>query len=202
MDDQNVGAQKDAELVKAVVEGSMAAFDELVIRHKDRVFTVCYWFLGDHAEAGDYAQETFIKAFRSLKKFRFESAFSTWLYRIAVNTCKNRLKSSEYRKKKKTLSLNRPEGHDENPVNDNLPDDCPSPMDELENKQMRERILKAIDTLSPEQKSVVVLRDIEGLSYEEIAQITGFGMGTVKSRLARARLALRDLLRSERQYEL
>jgi len=198
MGDKNLEAQKDAELVKAFLEGTKSAFDQLVIRHKDRVFTVCYWFLGDYAEAGDNAQETFIKAFRSLKKFRFESAFSTWIYRIAVNTCKNRLKSSEYRKKKKTLSLNCFDGFDENPVNHNLPTYCPSPMDELENKQKRKKIYEAINTLPPEQKSVVVLRDIEGLSYEEIAAITGFGMGTVKSRLSRARLTLRDLLRSER----
>ena len=95
-------------LVKAFQAGKKAAFDDLVIRHKDRLFNLCYWFLGDYHEANDSAQETFIKAYRSLKRFRCESAFSTWLYRIAVNTCKNRFKSSEYRQKKRTVSLDNP----------------------------------------------------------------------------------------------
>jgi len=198
MGEGSVTAQQDAALVSAYQAGDNKAFDQLVIRHKDKVFTVCYWFLGDHAEACDSAQETFIKAFRSLKKFRFESSFSTWIYRIAVNTCKNRLKSSQYKKKKKTLSLNEPRTGSEVTMFEEIADDCPSPMNELENKQRRIKIYEAIDALPPEQKSVVVLRDIQGLSYEEITDITSFGMGTVKSRLARARQTLRELLRSER----
>jgi len=198
MGDETVAAEKDAALINAFLAGDKKAFDQLVIRHKDRVFTVCYWFLGDYAEASDNAQETFIKAFRSLKRFRFESSFSTWIYRIAVNTCKNRLKSSQYKKKKKTLSLHDPLGGRESTMLMEIADDCPSPMNELEDKQRRMRIYGAIDTLPPEQKSVVVLRDIQGLSYDEIADITSIGMGTVKSRLARARQTLRDLLRNER----
>jgi RNA polymerase sigma-70 factor (ECF subfamily) len=197
MGDEVVSAD-DAVLVKAFQTGDREAFDRLVIKHKDRVFTVCYWFLGDHAEASDYSQETFIKAFRSLKRFRFESAFSTWLYRIAVNTCKNRLKSSQYRKKKKTMSLNDLQCTTDCALQDAIPDRSPSPMGELENKMTRMKIYEAIDSLPPEQKTVVVLRDIQGLSYEEIVDISGFGMGTVKSRLARARSTLRDILRSER----
>lgn len=197
MNEQTVAAERDLALVKAYQAGDKGAFDHLVMRHKDRVFTVCYWFLGDYAEASDNAQETFIKAFRSLKKFRFESTFSTWIYRIAVNTCKNRLKSSQYRKKKKTLSLDDRSGG-AGTMKEEIRDDCPSPMGELENRQRRLRIREAIDTLPPEQKSVVVLRDIQGLSYDEIVDIAGFGLGTVKSRLARARHILRDLLRSER----
>ncbi len=188
----------DAALIQAFQAGDREAFDQLVIRHKDRVFTMCYWFVGDHAEAGDCAQETFIKAYRSLMRFRSESAFSTWLYRIAVNTCKNRLKSSQYRKKKKTLSLDTPHNDHDCPVGEGICDTCPSPLDELENKGRRTLIQQAIETLPPEQKSVVVLRDIEGLSYDEIVEITGYGLGTVKSRLARARQVLRDILRSVR----
>ena len=93
--------QEDAALVKAFQAGNKASFDELVLRHKDRLFNLCFRFLGDYQEANDSAQEVFVKIYRSLKGFRLESAFSTWLYRIAVNTCKNKLKSSEYRHKKK-----------------------------------------------------------------------------------------------------
>ena len=84
----------DTVLIKAVQAGDMAAFDELVLKHKDRLFNLVYWSLGDYQDANDCAQETFIKVFKSIKKFRFESAFSTWLYRIAINTCKNKIKSS------------------------------------------------------------------------------------------------------------
>ena len=94
-------ASEDAELIKAFQAGKKAAFDELVLSHKDKVFNLCYWFVGDYQDANDLAQDVFFKAFKALKNFRFESAFSTWIYRIAVNTCKNRLKSFQYRLKKK-----------------------------------------------------------------------------------------------------
>ncbi len=93
--EKRVGSPEgDAVLVRAIQAGDITAFDKLVLKHKDKLFNLVYWFLGDYQEANDCAQETFIKVFKSIKKFRFESAFSTWLYRIAMNTCKNRLKSS------------------------------------------------------------------------------------------------------------
>ena len=98
----------DRELVRAFQKGDRTAFDALVLKHKDKLFNLCYWFLGDRQEANDSAQDAFIKVYRSLKKFRFESAFSTWLYRIAANTCKNRLRSSEYTHKKKMVWLDNP----------------------------------------------------------------------------------------------
>lgn len=182
-------------MVSAFQTGKDAAFDTLVLRHKDKVFNLCYWFLGDYHEANDAAQETFIKVFRSLKTFRLESAFSTWLYRIAVNTCKNRLKSSEFSQRKRTIRLDNPGVSKETPPSMEIADESQSPMIQLERKERWVLIKRAIDSLPPEQKAVVALRDIEGLSYDEIAQITGFNLGTVKSKLARARLGLRDKLR-------
>jgi RNA polymerase sigma-70 factor (ECF subfamily) len=152
---------------------------------------LCYWFLGDYQEANDSAQEAFIRAYRSLNKFRSESTFSTWLYRIAVNTCKNRLKSLEYRLRKKMVWLDGPgKSEGSNPPID-IEDESHSPVIELERKERMALIRKAVDSLPSEQKTVVVLRDIDGLSYEEIASIAGLNLGTVKSRLARARLGLR-----------
>jgi RNA polymerase sigma-70 factor (ECF subfamily) len=190
------GPGKDAALIRAFHEGDKLAFDRLVVKHKDRLFNLCYRLLGDYEEANDSAQETFIKVYRSLKKFRFESAFSTWLYRIAVNTCKNKLKSSAFRQKMKMVPLD-----NSNPANLNSPgreiqDESLSPSSALEKKQRMRVIQEAINALSPEQKEVVTLRDIEGFSYEEVAEITGFNVGTVKSRLARARQDLRKKLRS------
>ena len=186
---------EDAVLVRFFQKGDKAAFDKLVRKHKDKLFNLAYWFLGDYQEANDCAQEIFIKVFKSLKKFRFESAFSTWLYRIATNTCKNRLKSSAYRWKKKTVSLENPEGSKSVNPSFEVEDDSPSPVNELEKKERLMLIQKAINALPEEQNRVVVLRDIQGLSYEEIAFITGLNLGTVKSRLARGRLELRNKLK-------
>jgi RNA polymerase sigma-70 factor (ECF subfamily) len=182
--------QQDRALVKAFQAGDKASFDELVLKHKDRLFNLCLRFLGDYQEANDSAQEVFVKVYRSLKRFRFESAFSTWLYRIAVNTCKNKLKSSEYRHRKKMVHLDNP--GDTGALE--IRDETRSPLLELEKKERLNLIRRAIDSLPPEQKMVVVLRDIEGVSYEDIAHITGYSLGTVKSRLSRARLDLRKKL--------
>lgn len=185
----------DALRIKAFQRGDKKAFDGLVIRHKDRIFNLCYRFLGDCEEANDSAQETFVKAFGSLNTFRLESAFSTWLYRIAVNTCKNKLGSSAFKAKRKTISLDTPgiptEGF--SPVE--MENGAPSPLARMEEKEKATLVQRALDTLPAEFKTVVTLRDVEGLSYEDIAEITGLNLGTVKSRIARARTDLRNRLR-------
>lgn len=189
-------ASEDAELIKAFQAGKKAAFDELVLSHKDKVFNLCYWFVGDYQDANDLAQDVFFKAFKALKNFRFESAFSTWIYRIAVNTCKNRLKSFQYRLKKKFVHLNNPAAAKNNPGVE-IADESSSPEIELGRKEKTRLIQTAINSLPTEKKEVVVLRDIEGLSYEEISSVTGFNLGTVKSKLARARQDLREKLKGE-----
>lgn len=185
---------EDAALVRAFQAGNKASFDELVLRYKDRLFNLCFRFLGDYQEANDSAQEVFVKIYRSLKRFRLESAFSTWLYRIAVNTCKNKLRSSEYRRKKKMVHLDNPGTVEGKTHVLEMRDDTQSPLLELERKERLNLIRRAIDSLPPAQKMVVVLRDLEELSYEDIANITGYSLGTVKSRLSRARLDLRKKL--------
>jgi RNA polymerase sigma-70 factor (ECF subfamily) len=188
-------SRADTVLIRAVQAGDMAAFDELVLKHKDRLFNLVYWFLGDYHETNDCAQEIFIKVFKSIKKFRFESAFSTWLYRIAINTCKNRIKSSAYRWKKKTVSLETSNGSkNDNPFSE-IANGSPTPAMALEKKERMMLIQKAIDSLPEEQNRVVVLRDIQGLLYQDISDITGLNLGTVKSRLARGRLALKNQLK-------
>jgi len=185
----------DAELVKAFQAGDMESFDELVLRHKDSLFNLCFRFFGDQQEANDSAQDVFIKVYGSLKKFRLESSFSTWLYRIAVNTCKNRLKSLDYRIKKRMKRLDQQGNtHSDNPSPDMI-DESSSPMIELEKRERSYLVRQAIDSLPGSRKMMVILRDIEGLPYEEIAEITGYNLGTVKSRLARARSDLRNRLR-------
>lgn len=187
---------EDAALVKAFQAGDKSAFDTLVIHHKNKLFNVCYWILGDQQEANDAAQDIFIKAYRGLGTFRSQSTFFTWLYRIAVNTCKNRLNSAEYRQKKKMVRLDNPGSGDGAGPAMEIEDESQSPGGQLEKKERMVLLKRAIDSLPSEQKTVVVLRDIQGLAYEEIAVVTGFNLGTVKSRLSRGRLGLKDMLRS------
>jgi RNA polymerase sigma-70 factor (ECF subfamily) len=186
--------EEDAALVRAFQAGDRAAFNRLVLKHKDKLFNLVYWYLNDYQQANDCAQEVFIKVFKNLKRFRFESAFSTWLYKIAVNTCKNMLKSASHRWEKKTVPLENPEGSKgKNPVNE-MPDAGPSPANGLERKERLMLIQEAINSLPEEQNRMVVLRDIQGLSYDEISEITGMKPGTIKSRLARGRMELRNRL--------
>lgn len=188
-------SDRDTELIRAVQAGDVAAFDQLVLKHKDRLFNMVFWFLGDYQEADDCTQEIFIKIFKAIKKFRFESAFSTWLYRIAMNTCKNRVKSSAYRWEKKTVSIERPESSKNgNPFHE-IKNGSPSPAKKLEKKERLMLIQNAINSLPEAQNQMVVLCDIQRLSYQEIADVTGLSLGTVKSRLARARLELRNRLK-------
>jgi len=185
----------DSALIKAFQAGESGVFDKLVLRHKDKVFNLCYRFLGDHQEANDSAQEIFIKVYQSLKKFRYKSSFSTWLYRITINTCKNRIKSMEYRFKKrmKRLDIQEMPTHG-NPSNEWV-DESQSPMAALEKKERSRIIQEAINSLPETKRTMILLRDIEGLTYDEIAEVAGLNLGTVKSKLARARADLRDKLR-------
>ncbi|MBF0563679.1 MAG: sigma-70 family RNA polymerase sigma factor [Nitrospirae bacterium] len=176
--------------------GNRERFDEIVRRHKDRVFNLCYRFLGDYHEAEDVAQDVFMKVYGGLGDFRFQSSFSTWLYRVTVNTCNNKIKSGEFLFFRKLLSFHKPDAG-ENPLLYEIPDVKMAPDKAIENKELESIIHKAIMSLPSEQRTVVVLRDVEGLSYEEISAITGFNLGTVKSKLSRARLHLRDKLKGK-----
>lgn len=195
IDKTAISSEEDRTLVEAFRGAQKDAFDKLVLKYKDRVFNLCYRFLGNYEEANDCAQDTFLKVYRSLGNFRFHSTFSTWLYRIAVNTSKNRLKSAEYRRRRKTVSLDNPGNPESGRHPLEIGDESSSPLSILQRKEKEMLIQKAIDSLPREQKTVVLLRDIEELPYEEIAGITGYNLGTVKSKLARAREKLREQLK-------
>ncbi len=186
---------EDIELVKQFQSDDETAFDRLVVKHQNLVFTVCYRMLGDYDEANDCAQEVFIKIYNNLGKFKLKSSFTTWIYRIAVNTCKNRLSSSEYRVTRRMLRLDKSSNDEEDRRGREISDGSYNPETLYEKSEKEIEIQKAIDSLPPRQKSLVVLRDIEGKSYDEIVEITGIKLGTVKSKLARARHHLRNELK-------
>jgi RNA polymerase sigma-70 factor (ECF subfamily) len=188
---------ESTQLIKLSIAGDRGAFNKLIILHKRTVFNLCYRLLGDYDDADDCAQEVFIKVNRSLKSYRFESKFSTWLYRVTVNTCKNKFRSLEYRLRSKKVTIDTVTTMDENEKQVEIEDTRSSPATELFRKEIDCLIQKAVNTLPPKQKLVVVLRDMEGRSYEEIVGITGFKLGTVKSKLSRARRQLREALQGK-----
>lgn len=181
--------------IRAFLAGDPSAFDKLVLGFKDRVFNLCYRLVGDYDEANDCAQETFVKVYRSLKDFRFEATFSTWLCTIAANTCRNRLKSLEYRTRRKMVRIDPAATPEGGPSSLELEDPAPSALVQLTRREQADAIQQAIDTLTEDHRTVVILRDLEGLSYEEITKITGYTLGTVKSKLARARHRLCEQLK-------
>jgi len=181
-------------LARSFLADDRRAFDKLILLHKTLVFNLCYRLLGDYDEANDCAQEVFIKVSQALKGFRFESSFRSWLYRITVNTCKNRLHSLEYRFRSRKIRLSVAQEMNNGTQQTEIVNGSQSPEADFERKRIGRLIQAAVSALPPRQKLVVVLRDIEGRSYEEIVELTGFKLGTVKSKLSRARQQLRGAL--------
>lgn len=176
----------DAKLVARVQKGDKRAFDLLVVKYQGRVASVVSRFIGDYHEIADVTQEAFIKAFRAIKSFRGDSAFYTWLYRIAINCAKNYLVAKGRRPPTTDLDV------DESPVAANSRNmrDIASPESEL-NKEQLERVVKdAIAALPEDLKVAFTLREFDGLSYEEIASVMDCPVGTVRSRIFRAREAV------------
>jgi len=197
MSNAEMGAmqQEDSSDIASYISGNRAALDRLVLRHKDRIFNLCYRLLGDRDEAEECAQETFVKVFRSIKDFRLQSSFSTWLYAITVNTCKNRRNSADYRFWKRILRFKRDSEDDEGPAEIEIQDDTPSPLALLAEKEREQLLQSAINSLPYDQRTVIILRHIEELPYDEISRITGYNPGTLKSKLSRAKVHLQKKLR-------
>ena len=181
-------ADYDYDLVARFKSGDKSAFEEIVLSYQDRIFNLCVHMLGDKHEAQDAAQDTFVKAYQNLEKFQMNSSISTWLYRIAVNTC------IDYKRRPFFESLFRRSGTDEEGIIEH-PSHLPSPEKEYESKQILSALEKALRKLSPKLRAAIVLKEMEGLSYAEIADTLDISIGTVKSRISRARDELKILLK-------
>ncbi|HHY36304.1 MAG TPA: sigma-70 family RNA polymerase sigma factor [Firmicutes bacterium] len=181
----------DAELVRRCRQGQQAAFAELVERYEKKVYNLAYRMLGDGEEARDLAQEAFLKAYYALPDFRGESTFSTWLYRITTNLCLDVLRR---RKNNIAFSLDEPLQTEKGALARQLPAEGEGPEGIVERQELRQLIQRLIDTLPPEQRLVLVMREFQDLTYEEIAAALQCSLGTVKSRLSRARRALKEKL--------
>lgn len=188
-------AAEDKRLVADAKAGRLEAFDQLVLRHQQMIFAVAMRMLGDADEATDVAQDAFVRAYQSLAAFRGESKFSTWLVSITMNLCRNRRRWWGRRKKVIVASTDDPiEAGEEATLGQQLEDPGPSPSDIAQRRERQSQLMQALQRLDTLHRSVVVLRDIEGNSYEEIAVVLKCEVGTVKSRLNRARAQLRLLV--------
>lgn len=189
----------EAELLQAARQGDQEAFGELVRANQAMAYQLAYRMTGNAEDAADLTQEAFLNAWRGLSGFDGRSAFSTWLYRLTSNACIDFLRRE---KRRPTVSLTAEEdGTDDSADRQtDLPDDRYAPHQVLERQEAQAAVRRGLAALSPEHREILVLRELEGLSYQEIAQALRTGEGTVKSRIARARIALRDFLQKEGNF--
>jgi len=186
----------ESELVRAAQRGDQGAFGRLVEQNQGKIYSLCCRMTGNPDDAADLTQEAFLNAWRGLGKFGGQSAFSTWLYRLAANACIDFLRRE---KRRTALSMTLEDGEDEDYQAD-LPDERWAPERELERGETRRALQEGLRALSPEHRQVLLLRETEGLSYQEIAQVLDLEEGTVKSRIARARMALKDYLQKSGNF--
>jgi RNA polymerase sigma-70 factor (ECF subfamily) len=176
----------DQRLVERVQRGDKTAFDVLVLRYQHKIVKLVNRYVHDHAEALDVTQEAFIKAYRALPRFRGDSAFYTWLYRISINTAKNHLVSASRRPVDSTVDLQDPDEYDANAKLRDM--DTPEAL--LLSDEIKRTVESTLRDLPDELRTAITLRELEGLSYEEIAQAMDCPVGTVRSRIFRAREAI------------
>ena len=189
-------------LVKHAKAGDINSFSQLVERHQKQVYNLAFRFTGNSEDAADLAQEAFIKAYRGLKTFREEAAFKTWIYHITSNVCKDFLRKT---KSVTLVSIEAPIQTEEGELEKQIADDSKSPEEIYEGKELAILMQKLIDSLPIDYREVILLREFQQLSYEEIAQVLDCSLGTVKSRLNRARRSLKNKvlqLKEHSQLEL
>lgn len=186
--------ENEAALIQAAQRGNLEAFNRLVLFYQDGVYSLTYRILAEPAAAADAAQETFIHAYRRLESYRGGS-FRAWLLRIATNACYDELRRRKRRPAELIDDLPGAESDDGAP----LPAESDMPEEAMQQAELNRAIERCIAALQADQRAVIVLSDIEGLSYQEIAGMTGANLGTVKSRLSRARASVRQCLQGVRE---
>lgn len=169
-------------------------FDAIVDKYEKPIYNLILRLIGDQEEAADLTQDTFVAAYRSFGSFRGDSAVYTWLYRIAVNRCKNAFKERDRKRARAHVSLEAELDSVESMSLEDIAQSGSSPHSEIERKELRHQVERAISQLPPDYKIVAVLRDLQGLSYDEIAGVAGLSIDVVRTRIARARGMLRKKL--------
>jgi RNA polymerase sigma factor (sigma-70 family) len=184
-------ATDEAQLITDSQRGDVRAFNVLVERYQTRVYNLCYRMLGDPDAAADVTQDTFVSAYRNIRRYRGGS-FAAWIMRIAQNACYDQLR---IRQRRPTTSIDALLSEDDDHQPRQFEDQGEAPDERSLRNELADEIQRGLDLLEPDHRLVIVLSDIQGLSYDEISASTGWPLGTVKSRLSRGRAHLRDVLR-------
>lgn len=188
----------EQELVARARAGDQQAFEQLVLDNQNRIYSLAVRLTGDREEAFDLAQDAFVKAWQGLPAFQGESSFATWLYRLATNVCIDHLRRQKRRRQVESeVSLDDEESGWTEPA-----DWRQDPQRQLERSEQGRALARGLEALPAQQREILVLRELSGLSYQEISQKLGLDMGTVKSRIARARLALRKILAEDGNFSV
>lgn len=189
-------SDRDKNLLERAKSSDISAFEQLIESYQIKIFNLALRMLGNYDDAGDLTQEVLIRIYKSIKNFKEQSSFSTWIYRITTNVCLDEIRK---RKNMKVISLDEEIKLDDGDIKRQVESDEPSPEEAAETGDLKKVVNDAIARLSEEHRIVIVLRDIQGFSYEEIAEMLKCPDGTVKSRINRARQALKNILVSERE---
>jgi RNA polymerase sigma-70 factor (ECF subfamily) len=195
MKERSADIDDDQVLVAACRRGDVSAFESLVLRHQGMALNVAFRVLGNYEDACDVTQEAFLAAWRKLGEFRGESRFSTWLTAIVVNLCRNRLQQRQSRQRREAFSLDDPPPGGCAALAAALSSGAPSALQQLEEEELRRAVQRCIKALDDGFREVLVLRDMQEFSYEEVGAALGLPEGTVKSRLFRARDAVKNCLK-------
>ena len=183
----------EEQLIRYAQQGDNDAFEQLLLLHQKKVYNLCLRMSANPDDALDLSQEAFIKAWRSIGQYQFEASFSTWLFRLTSNVCIDHL-----RRKKRRQETSLTESYDDSDEAEEftLPDAAPLPEEQAITNETKLALAQAMERLGPEHREILQLRVVEDLPYEQIAEILDIRVGTVKSRLARARLSLRKILKA------
>lgn len=188
----------ETELIRKSQQGDMDAFEQLLLQYEKRVYTIAYKYMGNHEDAGDMAQEALIKAYRSIGNFRGESSFGTWIGRITANRCLDELRK---RKRLTVTSLDEEIELEEGSVQKEAVADTATPEEHVIRTETVEYVQSMLSTMREEYRIVLVLRELEGHSYEAIAQMLSCSVGTVKSRINRAKRYLKEKIQMDQNRE-
>lgn len=181
-------------LVKKAQKGDHKAFEQLIEEHFKKIYNIAYRMTGNPDDASDMTQEVMIKLFRNIGSFKGDSKFSTWVYRVTTNTCLDELKKN---RRHSHTSLNTEYDTGDGEIACEVEDTSPTPEEMTEKRELRSMVADAVQRLSPDHRAAIVLRDIKGFSYDEIAKILSCSEGTVKSRISRARASLKEVLEKD-----
>ena len=188
-------ADEDAELVSLCKQGSIDAFEVLVKKYQKRMFNIAYRMISNYEDACEVVQDAFVSVYKSIHTFKEKARFSTWLYNTVMNLSKNRLKQLQFKSYREELSIDDPVYTDDSMMKVEPVSGEPSMLEKLEREDIQQKIQRCINSLDSEYKEVIILRDIQGFSYDEIRDMLKIQEGTVKSRLFRARSTLKDCLK-------